>query len=58
MRQKARNVFLDEVELTAEEVHGWNTRQTMLTPHQILAAWGRLRRLGWLDVPIPHMLRS
>ncbi len=30
-------------------VHGWSERKTMFTPHQIGAAWGRLRQLGWLD---------
>ncbi len=34
-----------------EKVHGWNTRKTMFTPHQIQAAWDRLHRLGWLDGP-------
>ena len=39
------------VEQAVEKVHGWNTRKTMFTPHQIQAAWDRLRRLGWLDGP-------
>ena len=36
-----------------EKVHGWNARKTTFTPHQIQAAWDRLRRLGWIDGP-PH----
>ena len=39
------------VEQAVEKVHGWNTRKTMFTPHQIRAAWDRLGRLGWLDGP-------
>ena len=39
------------VEQAVEKVHGWNTRKMMFTPHQIQAAWDRLRRLGWLDRP-------
>ena len=45
-RQGARTV-----DQAVEKVHGWNTRKTMFTPHQIQAAWDRLRRLGWLDGP-------
>jgi O-acetyl-ADP-ribose deacetylase (regulator of RNase III) len=40
------------VEQTVEKVHGWNTWKMKFTPHQIQAAWDRLHRLGWLDVPI------
>jgi O-acetyl-ADP-ribose deacetylase (regulator of RNase III) len=29
-------------------VHAWSERKTMFTPHQIGAAWERLRQLGWL----------
>ena len=39
------------VERAVEKVHGWHTRKMMFTPHQIQAAWDRLRRLGWLDGP-------
>ncbi len=30
-------------------VHSWNQRKTMFTPHQIGAAWKRLRELDWLN---------
>lgn len=36
-----------------EKVHNWSNRKMMFTPHQIQAAWDRLRRLGWIDGP-PH----
>ncbi|SIO03868.1 O-acetyl-ADP-ribose deacetylase (regulator of RNase III), contains Macro domain [Singulisphaera sp. GP187] len=43
-RQGARTV-----DQTVQKVHGWNTRKTMFTPHQIQAAWDRLHLLGWLN---------
>jgi O-acetyl-ADP-ribose deacetylase (regulator of RNase III) len=37
------------VDQAVMKVHGWNTRKTMFTPHQIQSAWDRLRRLNWLE---------
>jgi O-acetyl-ADP-ribose deacetylase (regulator of RNase III) len=45
-RGRARTVF-DAV----GKVHGWSSRKTMFTSHQIQAAWDRLHRLGWIDGP-------
>ncbi len=41
------------VDQAVQKVHGWSTRKTMFTPHQIQAAWDRLHRLAWLD-GMPH----